>query len=394
MPIAGRRAQEPVSLGARREDPGPSARPSRVAPLLGRGCQGLASLSGRGPGRSGHGTQGPAGTRGTERADPAARNRRCGQGRWRAGRGGGAPWRRPGDHLRDHPAIHRNPGPAARAGRGGCDQGDGGHALPLIRVQRRPVMPTTRAGFVAVIALAAQVASAETLHVSAASSLTEAFQQIGQLFEKQHPGDAVEFNFAGSQVLRTQIEQGAAVDVFASADLVHADALKGSGLLGPYQVFARNRVVVVVPPQQGKVGSLQDLARPGVKVVVAGATVPVGRYTTQVLGRLSAAGLYGDDFQARVQANVVSQETNVRVVLAKIALGEADAGFVYATDAATAPDKVRPIDVPSRYNVVAEYPIGVLVRSALPEKANAFVALVLSEEGRGILLKRGFALKP
>ncbi|HET7291680.1 MAG TPA: molybdate ABC transporter substrate-binding protein [Vicinamibacteria bacterium] len=252
-------------------------------------------------------------------------------------------------------------------------------------------MPRARAGLVAVIAVAAQVSSAETLHVSAAASLTEAFQEIGQLFERSHPGAAVEFNFAGSQVLRTQIEQGAAVDVFASADLVHADALEASGLLGPYQVFARNRVVVVVPAQHGKVGRLQDLARPGMKVVVAGATVPVGRYTTQVLGKLSAAGLYGDDFQARVQANLVSQETNVRVVLSKVALGEADAGFVYATDAATATDKIRVIDIPGRHNVIAEYPIGLLVKSPAPEKAKAFVALVLGEEGRAILLKRGFA---
>jgi molybdate transport system substrate-binding protein len=149
--------------------------------------------------------------------------------------------------------------------------------------------------------------------------------------------------------------------------------------------------VVAVPAQQARVGRLQDLSRPGVKVVVAGATVPVGRYTTQVLARLAASGLYGDDFQARVQANVVSQETNVRVVLSKVALGEADAGFVYATDAAALRDEVRPLDVPSRYNVIAEYPIGVLVASRLPVKAKAFIDLVLGEAGRAVLRERGFA---
>jgi molybdate transport system substrate-binding protein len=235
-----------------------------------------------------------------------------------------------------------------------------------------------------------QVASAETLRVSAAASLTESFQEIARVFESAHPGDSVELNFAGSQVLRTQIEQGAPVDVFASADVAHADALKASGLLGPWQVFARNRLVVVVPAKESKVGRLQDVARPGTKVVVAGATVPVGRYTTQVLAKLSAAGLFGDDFQARVQANVASQETNVRAVISKVVLGEADAGFVYTTDAASASDKVRAIDIPERYNVVAEYPIGIVAKSATAEKAKEFVALVLGERGQEILRRHGF----
>ena len=241
------------------------------------------------------------------------------------------------------------------------------------------------------VAAVAQVASAENLRVFAAASLSDAFQEIAQAFEKAHPGDSVELNFAGSQILRTQIEQGAPADVFASADRAHAEALEGSGLLGPYQVFARNRVVVVVPAHEAKVGRLQDLARPGNKVVVAGASVPIGRYSTQVLARLAAAGLFGDDFQAGVQANVASQETDVRAVLSKVALGEADAGFVYATDAAAASDKVRTIDIPDRYNVVAECPIGIVAKSTAAEKAKVFVALVLGEQGQAILHKYGFA---
>jgi molybdate transport system substrate-binding protein len=257
------------------------------------------------------------------------------------------------------------------------------------------MMPRLRITLTVVVAvLVATIvtaASAEALRVSAAASLTEAFQEIARVFENVHPGDAVELNFAGSQVLRTQIEQGAPVDVFASADLVHADALKRAGLLGSYTVFGRNRVVVAVPAHDARVGRLQDLARPGMKVVVAGTTVPVGRYTTQVLGKLSAAGLFGDDFQARVQANVASQETNVRAVVSKVALGEADAGFVYATDAASASNKIRAIDIPGRYNLVAEYPIGIVSKSAAGERAQAFVALVLGEEGQAILRRYGFA---
>lgn len=249
---------------------------------------------------------------------------------------------------------------------------------------------TPRRVVVALLTFALGPASgAETLRVSAAASLTESFQEIARLFERAHPGDSVELNFAGSQVLRTQIEQGAAVDVFASADLVHADALRSAGLLAAYDVFARNRLVVVAPAAGARVRRLDDLARPGTKIVVAGGSVPVGRYTTQVLTRLGAAGLFGDDFQTRVQANVVSQETNVRAVLSKVALGEADAGFVYATDAASS-DKVAVIDVPSRYNVIAEYPIGVLEGSQAPEKARAFVALVSSAQGQAVLRRFGF----
>jgi molybdate transport system substrate-binding protein len=229
----------------------------------------------------------------------------------------------------------------------------------------------------------------ETLRVSAAASLAESFQEIARIFEQAHPGDRVELNFAGSQVLRTQIEQGASVDVFASADLVHADALRQAGLLGSYEVFARNRLVAVAPATRARVRGLQDLARPGVKIVVAGPSVPVGRYTTQVVSKLGAAGLFAHDFAARLQANVVSQETNVRAVLSKVALGEADAGFVYATDAAAAAN-VAVIDVPAGCNVAAEYPIGVLGRSALPEQARAFVALVLSEQGQTVLRTFGF----
>jgi molybdate transport system substrate-binding protein len=230
---------------------------------------------------------------------------------------------------------------------------------------------------------------AETLRVFGAASLTDAFREVVTAFEKQHPGDAVELNFTGSQVLRTQVEQGASADVFASADLAHADALARQGLLNPWRVFARNRIVVVVPGGESKVKRLDDLARPGTKIVVAGATVPAGRYTAEVLDKLGAARAFGESFRSRVQANVVSHETNVRVVLSKVALGEADAGFVYATDAATS-GEVRIVDVPDSFNVIAEYPIGVLTKSAAPGRANTFVDFVLGAEGQAILRKYGF----
>ena len=231
---------------------------------------------------------------------------------------------------------------------------------------------------------------AEPLRVFAAASLAEAFTEIGKTFEAAHPGVSVEFNFAGSQLLRTQIEQGAQADIFAAADRVHVDALREKGLLGEAPVFARNALVVVTPAEDARVRDLTDLARPGIKIVVAGPTVPVGRYTSQVLQKMTASGLYGDDFQTRVQAHVVSQETNVRAVLAKVALGEADAGFVYRTDLATAATKIRVLTIPERLNVVAEYPIGVLTRSSAAKLAAEFVRLVTGRKGQAILVKHGF----
>ncbi len=234
------------------------------------------------------------------------------------------------------------------------------------------------------------IALAETVRVFAAASLTEAFGDIAALYRAQNPEDDVETNFAGSQILRTQIEEGAPADVFASADHAQMDALKTRGLVGPDSVFARNRLVVVTPRDEPVVRRVVDLARSGVRIVIADGNVPVGRYTTQVLGKMNRAGLFGDDFQKRVMANVVSQETNVRAVLAKVSLDEVDAGVVYATDARTVADKVSVLDIPDRMNVVAEYPIAVLAKCAARAGGARFLALVLSESGQAILAKRGF----
>lgn len=237
--------------------------------------------------------------------------------------------------------------------------------------------------------MASSTASAQTLRVFAAASLSDAFRDVAAAFEAVHPGVVVELNLAGSQLLRTQIEQGALADVFAAAEPAHAEALRAALLLEPPAVFATNRLVVVVPRGASRVERLADLARPGVKLVVAGSSVPAGRYSAQVLDRLEAAGVYGAGFAARARANVVSEETNVRIVLAKVALGEADAGLVYATDAATS-DRVRAIEVPAVHNVVAEYPIGVVTRSGAAGLARAFVDMVLAEPGREVLRRHGF----
>jgi molybdate transport system substrate-binding protein len=243
------------------------------------------------------------------------------------------------------------------------------------------------------IAAFSVAARADTIRVFAAVSLKESFEAIAVQYERDNPGDMVELNFAGSQVLMQQIRQGAAADVFASADQAHMEGLKNQGLAGQDDVFARNRLVMVAA-KDGKVASLKDAARPGIKVVMADGNVPAGRYTALVLDKMDKGGLYGGDYQERVRANTVSLETSVRAVLMKVATGEADAGFVYATDANRIMGKVRSLEIPFHINQVAAYPIAVLTRSASPAKARKFLDLVLGEKGQTLLKERGFLPAP
>ena len=233
-----------------------------------------------------------------------------------------------------------------------------------------------------------QSAEAQELTVFAAASLREVFQTIALTFEKQHPNLKVRFNFAGSQDLRVQIEQGAKVDVFASADWKHMKTLAAQGLVSEPTVFARNLPVVVVPKDNpAKVTSFADLAK--VKHLVVGAPeVPIGAYTESIFA--AAEKLQGKAFAEKVRANVRSRELSVRQVLTKVAMGEGDAGIVYKTDALTMPDKVEVIEIPASINVVAEYPIAVLKAAPHADLARDFVKLVLSKEGAKVWSAAGF----
>lgn len=235
--------------------------------------------------------------------------------------------------------------------------------------------------------------SGKPLTVFAAASLTTSFTEIGKQFETANPGAKVTFNFAGSQSLRTQIEQGAHADVFASADTNNMNPLKTQGLVGgDTTIFTRNRLVVIMPRNNpAGIKTLQDLSKNGIKLDIADASVPVGNYTLQVLDKLSANANYGADFKTRVLARVVSKENDVKQVVSKIALGEADAGIVYTTDAQAAIDKLTTIDIPDQFNVIAIYPIAVLKSSANPSLAQKFVDYMLSADGQAILAKSGFA---
>ncbi len=239
-----------------------------------------------------------------------------------------------------------------------------------------------------VLAAGAARGADATVRVFAASSLGDAFRALAKGLEAD--GLHVELNLAGTQVLRTQIEQGAAADVYAFADLTDGQALQARGLVQPQQVFARNVLCVVTPADRPRVRTLADLATTGVKVVLAAPTVPAGRYAAQALARMEAAGGLGPGFRARVLANVVSQEPNVRLVLAKVALGEADAGLVYATDA-RGNARVASLPIPEYLDVVADYGIG-LVRADASAEARRFVQAVLGPAGRRILGAYGFGL--
>ncbi len=239
---------------------------------------------------------------------------------------------------------------------------------------------------------AASVATA-TLNVFAAASLTDAFAEIGKSFTAAHPGVEVVFNFAGSNQLATQIGEGAPADVFASANTKQMNAAIDSGRIvtGTQQTFVRNRLVVVTPADNpAGLIDLKDLARPGVKIILATREAPVGQYALAFLDKAGADASLGVGYKDRVLANVVSYEENVRAVLTKIALGEADAGIVYTSDARSAPGQVAEIEIPNHLNSIASYPIAPLHDSPHRELAKQFVDYALSPGGQQVLKKYGF----
>jgi len=225
------------------------------------------------------------------------------------------------------------------------------------------------------------------LIVFTAASLREAFAKLAEDFKRKHPGVEVTFNLAGSQELRLQIEHGAAADVFASADRRQMDALKGQKLVLEDEVFARNEPVLAVPSKNSAVKSFEDLPK-AKRIVVAAPEVPIGAYTAQILER--AYHRYGEGFRQAVQSNIVSRELNVRQVLAKVNLGEADAGIVYRTDVSSAGSGATSIAIPAELNVVAEYPIAAVKAARHPKLAEEWIELVTSPAGQKALAEFGF----
>jgi len=231
------------------------------------------------------------------------------------------------------------------------------------------------------------------LTVFAAASLTDAFKEAQTKFQAAHPGVTISYNFAGSDTLATQITQGAPADVFASANTTQMNvAVKGGQVAAAsVQTFAHNRLVVIYPKANpAHIQALQDLAKPGLKLDLAAQTVPVGQYAVDFLTKASADPAFGPDFKAKTLKNVVSYETDVKSVLAKVGLGEADAGIVYTTDAATRAGDVGTIVIPDALNSIAVYPIAPVASSAHADVARQFVDYVASADGQAILAKYGF----
>jgi molybdate transport system substrate-binding protein len=235
----------------------------------------------------------------------------------------------------------------------------------------------------------------EELTVFTAASLTGAFSEIGPLYEEMANTD-VAFNFDGSQNLRTQIENGAYADVFASANTKQMNALKRDQLMNNSSIiiFTKNKLSLIVPKDNpARISNLTDLAKPGLKIIMGTKDVPVGDYALQIINRLGNDSAYGPDYKARVMANIISQETTVNYVVTKVALGEADVGFAYVSDVTKdLASRVDKIDIPDEYNVIGEYPIGVLKDSKYPAKSQEFINLVTSEQGKAILEKYGFSV--
>ena len=229
------------------------------------------------------------------------------------------------------------------------------------------------------------------LMVFAAASLTEPFTEIGKRLELSHPGLKVIYNFAGSPTLRTQLEQGARADVFASADTIQMEQARQSGVVqGDRPIFVRNRLVVIVPKANpGKVIEFRDLAKSGLKLDLANAKVPVGNYSRQAISKASTD--YGADFDKQALANIISEEDNVKQVVTKVQLGEVDAGIVYVSDATPKVSKdIQTIPIPDAYNQIAAYPIALTKEVKNRVAAEAFIRFVLSAEGQAILQAHGF----
>jgi molybdate transport system substrate-binding protein len=219
------------------------------------------------------------------------------------------------------------------------------------------------------------------LTVYAASSLTSTFTELGETFEAAHPGTEVSFSFGGSSDLVAQIEQGAPADVFAAADTKNMDkAVAADVVAGKPVRFASNTLEIVVPPDNpAGVGSLQDLGKPGTKVVVCAPEVPCGAATEKV------------EKVSGVTIQPVSEEQAVTDVLTKVQSGEADAGLVYVTDVRAAGDKVKGITFPEAADAVNTYPIAALTLSENADLAHAFVDLVTGRAGQSVLARAGFA---
>ena len=256
-----------------------------------------------------------------------------------------------------------------------------------------PVAPATAAPAAAVTSAPAASGS-KSLTVLAAASLTESFIELGKTFESKNPGVKVTFSFAGSQQLAQQLSQGASADVFASASTKYMTAAVDAKRVNKAdaKTFVTNRLVVIYPKANpAGLKELKDLAKSGLKLDLADKSVPVGQYGLDFLDKAVKDPGFDPTFKDAVLKNVVSYEDNVKSVLTKVSLGEADAGIVYVTDITSdAVAKVQKLDIPDSLNTIATYPIAPVSDSKNGDLAKVFVDMVLSPDGQAVMAKYGF----
>ena len=231
--------------------------------------------------------------------------------------------------------------------------------------------------------------------VYAAASLKQVLADVRTAYEAATPGVTLVVSTDSSAALRTQIEQGAPADVFLAADTKQPQALVDAGLsMGPATHFAANRLTIIVPtPNPAGILSPADLARPGVRIIAAGDEVPITSYATESVGKLGLLAGYPDAFAAAYAANIVSREDNVKAVVAKIELGEGDAGIVYVTDAATSAGVIA-VAIPDAANVVTAYAGLVVKASDHIDRAQDFLDWLTGADGQAILTRHGFTPPP
>jgi molybdate transport system substrate-binding protein len=230
-----------------------------------------------------------------------------------------------------------------------------------------------------------------TLTILAASSLIDAFGELGKTFENQNEGVTVKQSFESSSTLLTQIQQGAPADVFASAATEEMDTAVDDGLVaGKPQVFVKNREIIMVPKDNpADITEFEDVANPGVKLALAQKDVPAADYALQILDKANAQ--YGPGFKKDILANVVSREADVRASVNRVVVGDADATFGYASDyTVDIRDRVKVVPIPPDLNIIATYPIAALDDAKDPGLAKKWVELVTSKEGQRVLKKWNF----
>jgi molybdate transport system substrate-binding protein len=230
-----------------------------------------------------------------------------------------------------------------------------------------------------------------TLTILAASSLIDAFGELGKTFENQNEGVTVKQSFESSSTLLTQIQQGAPADVFASAATEEMDTAVDDGLVaGEPQVFVKNREIIMVPKDNpADITEFEDVANPGVKLALAQKDVPAADYALQILDKANAQ--YGPGFKKDILANVVSREADVRASVNRVVVGDADATFGYASDyTVDIRDRVKVVPIPPDLNIIATYPIAALDDAKDPGLAKKWVELVTSKEGQRVLKKWNF----